>query len=225
MSKTTDEPRKGSGGKWILSLLLLTASAVTWNYRRPLDLGKEAARVFDAQLKADGRVLVEFAFPEEILANNLTPLKASNLYKLLIIPRLGLATDERPQHIKANASKGSVSTTVKTRLGGAVVFEGDVYLIDRGPASPITQKLFVAWQKAYLDDHPASDPMIDRIEAVLQGYKKDKQTLAEIGISSLCDVDYGAGKVKIIELDQLEMQYVRWRESIVDERTKEGKSK
>jgi len=186
--------------------------------RRPVDLAAAALQLFQAQLEADGQTLVKMALPEEVAANSLTARKAQRLYQELILPRLGVGTTLKPSRVTANASKGSAAAVVRTTGGGSVELEADVYLVDEGIGSPITQRLFVAWQKAYYEEHKPVDPILDRIEAVVAGFEKDRATLEDIGIRALCDIDYAAGKVKLIPLDSLEQQYATWRTSILESR-------
>lgn len=216
---------KRLGVKWALSVVLLMVSVGIWVARRPIDLAVAARQLFEAQLIADGPNLLKLSLREEIAANSLTAEKAGRLYRELILPRLGVSGSLKPTRIIANASKGSASSIISTKQGGSVEFEADVYLVDDGVGSPITQRLFVAWQKSYYDDHKAGDVIMDRISAILDGYKADRERLAAIGIRALCDVDYGAGKVKLIPLDGLERQYGDWRNSLLESRKAKVPSK
>lgn len=197
-------------------------TALIWMSRRPPNLAVEARRVFDAELAGDGATLFDYAFPEEINANELTPERLAELYHRLILPRLGDRSGWQPTSVSANGSRGSAVRSVFSPTGGSVDFAGDVYLVDSGVKSPVTQKLLVAWQKEYFDRHAPANMAYDRIDAILEGYRNDRKALAELGVKALCDVDYLHGKVNLIDVDRIEDQYSNWRRLLEEQVTTKG---
>ncbi len=215
MGKVTEAHK----GRRRLASILVTvacgiATTIVWISRMPPNLAVEARRVFDAEVAGDGATLLTYAFPEEIDANDLTAERLSGLYHRLILPRLSGSLGLPPTTVSANGSKGSAVLSVVSSGGGSVDFAGDVYLVDSGVRSPVTQKLLVAWQKDYFDHHAPRNMAYDRIDAILEGYRRDRKALEELGIKALCDVDYLHGKVNLIHVDRIEEQYSAWRRSL-----------
>lgn len=209
MSHNPAASSKRSSKTWYffgVSLACVALSLLVWWMRRPPDLESEARMVFEASAAGDARILMRYAFPDEVRANSLNVDKLSRLYHELILPKLKVDRDLKP--IAYNVGGGYVQAT-----NGP--FNASVFLTESGSRSPVTTRLLEAWASERSSELGRSLSPIERIDAVVAGLRKDRTTLDSIGIRAVIEVSPFEGEVKLIPLDTLETRYLAWRADIV----------
>lgn len=203
----------------VVGALVWATVGLIWLLRKPADLGYAAMDAMLAAESSDGHRLMKYAFPLEVEVNKLTPVKLERLFKEVINPCYAEFRATGTVEVENLGHQGFAKKQLSKPGRSDVALGANSYMVDGRPRVPLTSHLMVAWAQTMVDKSAwRSMPggfLRARNEAVLQGLRRDRAKLSEIGIVAIVDIDPIGGQQQVIRLDELENRYTAWNQQLM----------
>ena len=219
MDKSVRHPRNSAGvakedairstGKLPRVVLLAIPVVVVvilmgWLLLRPPSITDMARDLNQAMMRGDTHTIYRWGFDDEKQANQMDEAKFAQFWSELIAPRLALVhpTGKLEVQLLGAGDEGFAGLPVADAAGHKYELDVTVWRTDSGPRATLTDCLQRAWniESIVVPGKRWSNKNIYR--AYVDGLRKDRPRLEQMGIHELVTLDYVHGVLNKLTLDE-----------------------